>query len=77
MKIELEFIHPNDTKERFRVLALTEMYGEPQILVLRRITELMDGPDIHSGDVKAFRLFCPPCMLTVGHEGTVGDARSR
>lgn len=37
--------------------ALNKMYGQPHQLALQRIAELMDGPNIRSGDVKAFRMF--------------------
>lgn len=39
------------------VLALTKMYGQPHKLAVQRIGELMDGPNIHHGDVKDRRLF--------------------
>lgn len=35
--------------------ALTEMYGQPQHLALKRITKLMDGPNIRNGDIRAFK----------------------
>lgn len=43
--------------------ALTDMYGQPHQLALQLITSLMDGPNIKSGDVKAFKAFtlCVPC----------------
>ncbi len=37
--------------------ALITMYGQPHKLVLRNISEVLEGPNIKSGDVKAFRLF--------------------
>ncbi|XP_067274307.1 uncharacterized protein [Pseudorasbora parva] len=37
--------------------ALNKMYGQPHQLALQRIAELMDGPNIRSGDVRAFRMF--------------------
>ena len=37
--------------------ALTRMYGQPHKLVLRHITEVMDGPNISTGDEKNFCLF--------------------
>lgn len=37
--------------------ALTDMYGQPHQLALQRITNLMDGPNIRSGDVKSFKGF--------------------
>ncbi|KAJ8384940.1 hypothetical protein AAFF_G00196060 [Aldrovandia affinis] len=39
------------------MLALTKKYGQPHKLAVQHITELMDGPDVCSGDLKAFRLF--------------------
>ena len=37
--------------------ALNQQFGQPHQLALQRIVELMDGPNIGSGDVKAFRTF--------------------
>ncbi|XP_049329393.1 uncharacterized protein LOC111189354 [Astyanax mexicanus] len=37
--------------------ALNKMYGQPHQLALQHIAEVMDGPDIGSGDVKSFRMF--------------------
>ncbi|KAK7889113.1 hypothetical protein WMY93_024673 [Mugilogobius chulae] len=37
--------------------ALNQQYGQPHQLALQRIAELMDGPNIQSGDIKSFRLF--------------------
>lgn len=37
--------------------ALDQQYGQPHQLALQCIAELMDGPTITSGDIKAFRLF--------------------
>ncbi len=37
--------------------ALITMYGQPLKLVLRNISEVLEGPNIKSGDVKAFSLF--------------------
>ncbi|XP_035502083.2 baculoviral IAP repeat-containing protein 7 isoform X1 [Scophthalmus maximus] len=48
------------------MLALTKMYGQPHKLALQRIIELMDGPDIHSGDLKAFRLLALRVRSLVG-----------
>ena len=47
--------------------ALTEMYGQPQHLALKRITKLMDGPNIRSGDIRAFK----SCPCTSGHVAPV------
>ncbi len=41
----------------YTMRALTKMYGQPHQLALQRIADLMDGPNIHSGEVKAFCLF--------------------
>nr|XP_021334729.1 uncharacterized protein LOC101884915 [Danio rerio] len=37
--------------------ALINMYGQPHKLVLQNIAEVMDGPNIRTGDVEAFKLF--------------------
>lgn len=37
--------------------ALVKMYGQPHKLVLRSIAEVLDGPNLNQGDVKAFKLF--------------------
>ncbi|KAK7913314.1 hypothetical protein WMY93_013525 [Mugilogobius chulae] len=37
--------------------ALNQQFGQPHQLALQRIAELMDGPNIQSGDIKSFRLF--------------------
>ncbi|KAJ8409871.1 hypothetical protein AAFF_G00209120 [Aldrovandia affinis] len=37
--------------------ALIKIYGQPNQLVLQHIAELMDSPDIASGEVKAFRMY--------------------
>ncbi|XP_061733574.1 uncharacterized protein LOC133536902 isoform X1 [Nerophis ophidion] len=46
--------------------ALTEMYGEPQQLALKKISELMDGPNIRTGDIKAFKSFALQVRALVG-----------
>ncbi len=46
--------------------ALTELYGQPHQLALQRIAGLMDGPNIRSGDTKAFRLFALKIRALVG-----------
>ncbi|XP_024865045.1 uncharacterized protein LOC119617585 [Kryptolebias marmoratus] len=48
------------------MLALTKMYGQPHKLAVQRIAELMDGPNIRSGDVKGFRLFALNVRSLVG-----------
>lgn len=45
--------------------ALTEMYGQPQQLALR-ISNLMDGPNIKSGDIRAFKSFALQVRALVG-----------
>ncbi len=37
--------------------ALVKMYGQPHKLVLRSIAEVLEGSNLKSGDVKAFKLF--------------------
>ncbi|KAL0192021.1 hypothetical protein M9458_010317, partial [Cirrhinus mrigala] len=37
--------------------ALNQQYGQPHQLALQRIAELMDGPNVSQGDVRAFRMF--------------------
>ncbi len=44
--------HFSDTME-----VLIQQYGQPHQLALQRIAELMDGPNISQGDVRAFRMF--------------------
>ncbi|XP_050992691.1 titin [Labeo rohita] len=57
--------------------ALNKMYGQPHQLALQRIAELMDGANIRSGDVKAFRMFglqvrsLVSMLQQLGHKGTV------
>lgn len=46
--------------------ALNQQYGQPHQLALQRIAELMDGPNIASGDIKAFRLFALKVRSLVG-----------
>ncbi|KAJ8391401.1 hypothetical protein AAFF_G00090310 [Aldrovandia affinis] len=48
------------------MLALTKIYGQPHKLAVQCITELMDGPDVRSGDVKALRLFALHVRSLVG-----------
>lgn len=48
------------------MLALTKMYGQPHKLAVQRIAEVMDGPDVRSGDGKAFRLFALRVRSLVG-----------
>lgn len=46
--------------------ALDQQYGQPHQLALQRIAELMDGPNINSGDIKAFRMFALKVRSLVG-----------
>nr|XP_057925810.1 uncharacterized protein LOC131127691 [Doryrhamphus excisus] len=46
--------------------ALTEMYGQPQQLALKRISMLMDGPNVRTGDIKAFKSFALQVRALVG-----------
>lgn len=52
--------------------ALDQQYGQPHQLALQRIAELMDGPNISSGDIKAFRLFALKVRSLVGMLGQLG-----
>lgn len=52
--------------------ALDQQYGQPHQLALQRIAELMDGPNISSGDIKAFRLFALKIRSLVGMLGQLG-----
>ncbi|XP_026115567.1 uncharacterized protein LOC113094113 [Carassius auratus] len=57
--------------------ALIKMYGQPHKLVLQNIAEVMDGSNIRTGDVKAFKLFAlrvrslVSMLEQLGAEGTV------
>ena len=46
--------------------ALNLQYGQPHQLALQRIAELMDGPNIASGDIRAFRMFALRVRSLVG-----------
>lgn len=48
------------------MLALTKMYGQPHKLALQRISEVMDGPSVRTGDVKAFNMFALQVRSLVG-----------
>lgn len=48
------------------MLALTKMYGQPHKLALQRISEMMDGPSIRTGDVKSFSMFALQVRSLVG-----------
>lgn len=52
--------------------ALDLQYGQPHQLALQRIAELMDSPNINSGDIKAFRLFALKVRSLVGMLGQIG-----
>ncbi|XP_067280639.1 uncharacterized protein [Pseudorasbora parva] len=55
--------------------ALTERFGQPYKLALRRISKVMDAPDIRRGDTAAFDKFALQIrslvgmLETLGHEG--------
>lgn len=57
--------------------ALIKMYGQPHKLVLQNIAQVMDGPNIRTGDVKAFKQFAlrvrslVSMLEQLGPEGTV------
>ncbi|XP_048030334.1 uncharacterized protein LOC125279307 [Megalobrama amblycephala] len=53
--------------------ALTELYGQPHQLALKRIAVLMDGPSIRSGDTRAFRLFALKVRALVGMLDQLGS----
>nr|XP_055025291.1 uncharacterized protein LOC129415362 [Misgurnus anguillicaudatus] len=53
--------------------ALTDMYGQPHQLALQRISQLMDGPNIKSGDVKAFKAFALRVRALVGMLNQLGS----
>lgn len=53
--------------------ALTDMYGQPHQLALQRITNLMDGPNIRSGDVKTFKAFALRVRALVGMLNQLGS----
>ncbi|KAM9753665.1 uncharacterized protein ACNS7B_006885 [Menidia menidia] len=53
--------------------ALTEMYGQPQHLALKRITTLMDGPPIRSGDIRSFKSFALQVRALVGMLHQLGE----
>ena len=46
--------------------SLIEHYGQPHKLSLKRIAEVMDEPDVRSGDLKAFRRFALKVRALVG-----------
>lgn len=54
--------------------ALTKMYGQPHKLAVQRIAELMDSPNIRSGDVKSFRLFALNVRSLVGMLEQLGQS---
>ncbi len=53
--------------------ALDQQYGQPHQLALQQIAELMDGPNISSGDIKAFRLFALKVRSLIGMLGQLGQ----
>lgn len=42
------------------------MYGQPQQLALKRISDLMDEPSIKTGNVRAFKSFALQVRALVG-----------
>lgn len=46
--------------------ALTELYGQPHLLALQRISSLMEEPNIRMGDTKAFRQLALKVRALVG-----------
>lgn len=48
------------------MLVLIKMYGQPHKLALQRISEVMDGPRVRTGDVKAFNMFALQVRSLVG-----------
>ncbi|XP_055013773.1 uncharacterized protein LOC129410260 [Boleophthalmus pectinirostris] len=55
------------------MMALTEMYGQPQQLALKRISNVMDGPNIRTGDIKAFKSFALQIRALVGMLHQLGN----
>uniref|UniRef100_A0A3P8UBT4 Uncharacterized protein n=1 Tax=Amphiprion percula TaxID=161767 RepID=A0A3P8UBT4_AMPPE len=53
--------------------ALNEQYGQPHQLALKRIAQLMDEPNIKSGDAKTFRKFALKVRALVGMLDQLGD----
>lgn len=56
------------------------MYGQPHHLALKRITGLMDGPNIRSGDIRSFKSFTLQVRALVGmlhHLGEQGQTELR
>ncbi|KAG7497028.1 hypothetical protein JOB18_030229 [Solea senegalensis] len=53
--------------------ALNEQYGQPHQLALKRIAQLMDEPNIKSGDTKSFRKFALKVRALVGMLNQLGD----
>lgn len=57
--------------------ALNKMYVQPHQLARQRIAELMDGPNIWSGDVGSFRMFglqvrsLVSMVQQLGHKGRI------
>ncbi len=56
--------------------ALVKMYGQPYKLVLRSIAEVLEGPNLKPGDVKAFKLFALRVRSLVSMLEQLGSGRS-
>ncbi|XP_056324239.1 uncharacterized protein LOC130237344 [Danio aesculapii] len=60
----------------YTMQSLTEHYGQPHQLALQRIAELMEGPNMRSGDTQAFRRFALRVRALVGMLDQLGDKGS-
>lgn len=55
------------------IIALTDVYGQAHQLALQRITNLIDGHNIRSGDVKSFKGFALRVRALVGMLNQLGS----
>jgi len=53
--------------------ALTEKYGQPHHVALKRIAAVMDSPEIRRGDIAAFERFSLHVQSLVGMLQTLGS----
>lgn len=60
----------------YTMQSLSKHYGQPHQLALGRIEEMMDGPNIRSGDTQAFRRFAIRVRALVGMLDQLGDKGS-